>query len=655
MASEILKLSLLQTAVTVTAVSAQLFELQNGAFGGAMDALTGVPVAFSDTGNTRTLEILYTNNAHSALYTCPGDKDGNFCRTGTQILADEDLPDGYDYIYGVHVLDYNSDGLEDILIIAATGENPDSDRVWNIYEGKSGEAFESVGLSIPVASDFVASIDYEGGQGLLYYGTGMNATNTVQNGGPERMLAIYNSDTKEFSVSPFPGSDELGNMISILYADVDGDCLSDIVISNSLGQIEVWLRQLSGATAGGYTLDKKLEYTADNMKFFGPLTAIDMNRDGNLDIVGLACTADASDEDGCTSFDRMVWYLNAQIELCSTITSRGCRNPESFCNRDPDYELVGPYALTLQPSLGLLDAQRIRLTDIDLDGYGDLLVIDTENNKVSYFANSGCDGVTTDTCTMVDVSAQTDYSVDVRTFVLQANEKVIDSKSVTGTLTLVAPIDLDTDGQIDLLVGAEDANGSGQMMLLKNAVRGDAYFLDVNVLQAYQEDSQLVVVRTALNPSYGATVRFTIADYKGKKRGHALAIGASFDATPMAAANHLAGLGFNPNYVEEFYVGIGMLTSPTDAGGDYKSNTVLLRSIIPNSHVVVDPRPASNSDAWRIELFITPADFLPFIILALLVICLLVGIVIVILHVREKQEDERERKERAHLLHFDAM
>lgn len=91
----------------------------------------------------------------------------------------------------------------------------------------------------------------------------------------------------------------------------------------------------------------------------------------------------------------------------------------------------------------------------------------------------------------------------------------------------------------------------------------------------------------------------------------------------------------------------------------------MLESLIPNSQVIVNPpwpgkgdkNPpvAQRSKEWRVELFLHPGDWVPWVAAAVVGTVVTLGMVVVWLGDREKKEDEKERRRALHAINFQAL
>lgn len=102
------------------------------------------------------------------------------------------------------------------------------------------------------------------------------------------------------------------------------------------------------------------------------------------------------------------------------------------------------------------------------------------------------------------------------------------------------------------------------------------------------------------------------------------------------------GLGRTPNFVDSLTVGLG---------GMPRTWTQL----IPNSQIIVVPKPIDEPQRWKAQLFVTPSKLILMSVVALGVTCLVIVLIILVLYIKEKREDKQEKLQEAHRFHFDAM
>ena len=96
------------------------------------------------------------------------------------------------------------------------------------------------------------------------------------------------------------------------------------------------------------------------------------------------------------------------------------------------------------------------------------------------------------------------------------------------------------------------------------------------------------------------------------------------------------GLGRTNNYIENFFVGF-----PSSKG---TKHFTYWSGMIPNSQIIVFPYSQDNPASWLIELLINPSESGGYVIAALVVTLIVLGVSIGYLHWKEKKFDEAEKK-----------
>lgn len=179
--------------------------------------------------------------------------------------------------------------------------------------------------------------------------------------------------------------------------------------------------------------------------------------------------------------------------------------------------------------------------------------------------------------------------------------------------------DVDERGNLDVLLlsGTPAAPGA---RLLRNAFSSDAFFLKVITL-----DGQCLRwcdgPPDPSPPPYGVnqpavSYAFSSKSATGGRRvytGAQLSVSAH---TPLLTPYTVFGLGRTNDYVSDFWVG---LPSPHKRRFD--------AGIIPNSQLIAIPTPPDRPGRWTIELYISKAEMLPWVALALSAGLTLIGLV----------------------------
>jgi hypothetical protein len=90
------------------------------------------------------------------------------------------------------------------------------------------------------------------------------------------------------------------------------------------------------------------------------------------------------------------------------------------------------------------------------------------------------------------------------------------------------------------------------------------------------------------------------------------------------------GLGRTNNYVEKMYMG---------STRHQREHYVNIEGLLPNSQLVVIPYQASGErsvGSWKKELYLQPADWIPWVSISLAFATLLLAVIVVVLHLNEK-------------------
>jgi integrin alpha FG-GAP repeat containing protein 1 len=171
--------------------------------------------------------------------------------------------------------------------------------------------------------------------------------------------------------------------------------------------------------------------------------------------------------------------------------------------------------------------------------------------------------------------------------------------------------DVDERGNLDVLLLAGTPR-EPELKMLRNAFSSDEYFLKVLTLdgeclhmcRGSERDASLPPPYGVNQP--GVSYMFSSKSATGSRRlfaGAQLGVSAH---SPLLTPYTLFGLGRTNDYVNDFWVG---LPSPHRRRFD--------SGIIPNSQLIAIPHPPDRPSRWTVELYISKADMLPWVSLAL--------------------------------------
>lgn len=200
-------------------------------------------------------------------------------------------------------------------------------------------------------------------------------------------------------------------------------------------------------------------------------------------------------------------------------------------------------------------------------------------------------------------------------------------------------------GSLDILVlqhtKGKDAGRTPNFVI--NNFFNDAFFLKGLV-------SNGVTNLEAYGVSYpGASIKFTVLDTSGVKRSRQVSQLSQSGYLSLQTPYCLFGLGRTNNYVEELFAGVSR---------HQEKNYFFYEGVIPNSQLVFlpyQPDHVQDSSSWKVELYIKPADYVPWVLVVLVGASVILAIVVVVLRTMEKREDEMERRKALHIINFDAL
>uniref|UniRef100_D3TMT0 Putative membrane protein n=1 Tax=Glossina morsitans morsitans TaxID=37546 RepID=D3TMT0_GLOMM len=205
------------------------------------------------------------------------------------------------------------------------------------------------------------------------------------------------------------------------------------------------------------------------------------------------------------------------------------------------------------------------------------------------------------------------------------------------------------DGVLDVILIEKSNTGNYRPLAFRNTLDYDANFVKVIVLTSLTNKKN-PTMRTALGRkkrTYGTNLPgprityFTTTQEGDFQRGSSVQLPqSSYFALQLPYT--IFGLGRTPNFVDSLTVGLGS-----------KSRT--WTQLIPNSQIIVVPKPLEDPQRWKAQLFVTPSKLILMSVVALGGTCLVIILIILVLYIKEKREDKQEKLQEAHRFHFDAM
>lgn len=398
------------------------------------------------------------------------------------------------------------------------------------------------------------------------------------------------------------------------FLDFNNDFTADMVISGEKG-FELW----NGVEAeSAFKYNSEIAYPSD-VAHVGQSLFLDVELRGQLNLILPVCQ-----QDNCVGSSSILVYTdktfrNLHIDL-----------------KDPENKLWGFVSPRGVDEFGR-EAITLRGGDFNMDGYPDLIatLINAERDyQTVLLENVACTGLS---CQNPAMS---------RTFAVQWGALLpAGKKTIMGAF-----YDFYQDGILDVvLVQMDDAN-QFKTTAHRNALDYDSNFVKVIVLTGLTNP---LTPPPKLSPmgkrkkTYGTNLPGPrIAYYTTNQDGYPQ--NGTSAQIPQSAYFALQlpysvfGLGRTPNFVDTMRVGMG------NRSREWKQ-------IIPNSQMIVIPRPLREPGQWKAQLFVTPSKLIVMSTIALGGTCFVIMLIILVLHVKEKREDKLEKLQEAHRFHFDAM
>lgn len=404
---------------------------------------------------------------------------------------------------------------------------------------------------------------------------------------------------------------------NVAFADLDGDCLPDLLIPTTCG-LEVWSNQASSSRPFWKLSAAR---TSNDMRQLGTevfnvnhgdrvLTVADFDSDGTLDIA----VVNGNRQD-------MLVHVNKQKS----------RSVDNLCSLDSGWTLerrvgiatnVNLRSARLGSLIGGIEVPRLlHVGDYDLDGMPDILAIDGASTRPVIYRNKGIWREKR----MQDAHFQ------------RLDEKIESGLSKPNRDAISATFfDTDESGRQDVMV----VRSGNETRLMWNSLHEgwDASFFKGTVLSSldYREDPK------PFAPVVGSTVKLSYMERGSRhKVRHTCSQCPQSGALQLSVCNCLYGLQDIANYIEGLWVGTG-------------ASTRSWSSLMPNSMAIIWSQPANSQGPWKMEYFTQRRGSQMLRVTAILMAGLFVlGSIILWLQRREAKEDrERDERETARLFSF---
>ncbi|KAF7990439.1 hypothetical protein HCN44_000244 [Aphidius gifuensis] len=399
------------------------------------------------------------------------------------------------------------------------------------------------------------------------------------------------------------------------FLDLNGDFYPDIMITTN-EHVEIW-----NGSNKGFNYFKKIKWPYDIIDsingHIGQSLNLDVELRGELDLILPICF-DNDCKNSTIAIYNNGWH-NMNINFIDDHNDTWGFVPSNSDN-DKLYN----------------DAITLRGGDFNMDGYPDLLATlkssKTQIIRSFLLINSPC----IKNCKYIK-----------RTFVIEDWNTFNTFKNDT---IMAVFYDFYQNGILDvILVQHDKIHNKYQVGAFKNDLDYDASFIKVMVLTSLTNPDYPLSYgslgkkkRTYGTNLPGPSISYDTTTQEGN---HRKAIAAQLPQSAHFSLNlpyTTFGLGRTPNFVDKLLIGVAGYSREW-------------RQIIPNSQMVVIPKPIDYPPGWKAQLFVTPSKLIYMSAAALAGTCVLISFIILYLWWKERREDKFERLQEAHRFHFDAM
>lgn len=438
-------------------------------------------------------------------------------------------------------------------------------------------------------------------------------------------VVIFNSNNL-FSITPLNefGSNEDENCLmhpsfllstphSVASIDLNKDCLADLFLTTSddAGNqyFEFWLNMKNGLYC------KKQRTRALNGS--NQVSFADVDRNGVEDLVYSVCN-------GENCVDKQEIHIVFNDNDASSSCSYSYDGVRDFVIDDieEDYTTDNKLVIPVDHSNSFYSLNSnfpfmIRLGDIDLDGYPDMLITmkpkDTSNAGHAYLFEN------------VDCNENVCGRAEKRRYFKKSENSEYDKIAEDPGVFLATFFDLDENGVLDIIT-VYKSDSFYEIKGFYNNFLNDAFHLKALALNGYQKQEY-----SSAYP--GAVFMFTLTELDMSK--------VQMHSTQMPQTAYFAlytpycvyGLGRTNSYIEEFYV--AMPAKNKDA-----AFSKVWTPIIPNSYLIASPK--GNPNDWFLELFASPTDKIGLIIAISAGCLVIIGIIVVWKYHLERKEDKKK-------------
>lgn len=573
------------------------------------DVKEGIVAAFGDFNSDELTDVFIIRDQMSTLEILYGAYTEPLLRHGPYCTYDDHE------ITSVVPGDFDGDALMDVLVTLRPKENG-AENIYNVHVnwgGPDGINCSDVKNPILRTKGEPLALDFNRDMIIDLFGLDENG---------ERAFWIFNTlrnSPEKRNQAPPGESGSYRDSIRIpnanAYLDFNDDFTADLIVQTNKSY-EVWY---------GRTEDKKEDFSYNH--------SIDLSVIGNPDFtVGQAVFADFELE-GVENIILPVCFRK-DCSNSTVLVYDGKNFRDVHVNfKDPQGVLWG-FVNPIESDV-YLKTITARSGDFNMDGYPDLIVTLQTVGGPKHMQTFLLENVP---CKMCSKPLKRTFEVKWSGLSPMGNE------TVAGAF-----YDFYQDGVLDVILIEKTKQGKYRPLAFRNTLDYDANFVKVIVLTGLinsKNPTQTTPLgrkrRTYGTNLPGPRITYSTITQEGdKQQGSSVQLPQSaYFALQLPYT--IFGLGRTPNFVDSLTVGLGS-----------KSRT--WTQVIPNSQIIVVPKPVSEPQYWKAQLFVTPSKLILMSVVALGGTCLVIVLIILVLYIKEKREDKQEKLQEAHRFHFDAM
>ena len=549
------------------------------------------PAAFGDFNSDEYPDLFVIDRNRRSIEILLGADVEPFLRTNKNLRCSFDLK-----VTSIVPGDFDGDAFMDVLVTLHEGGSREHNSVIILW-GNGGETLDcSQKREMFSLTGQPLAMDYNQDMIIDLFGSSSNNS---------RMFWVFKNKTAPTPVPmlmeenrPYP---QLRIPHSHAFLDLNDDSAADLLVTAD-SHFEVWVWNKENRR---FEFDKKtvMGFPAAGHAHVGQSLMLDIELKGKMNHLLPVCK-----DKGCTQSTIYVNCSGKWLDL----------KPNLF------QDTVAWGFVPPDPNEMFLEAITLHGGDFNMDGYPDLLATLQHGNVRK-------------SVLLENVECKTNCKEFSRTFIV--NWQALDpynNNTVMGVF-----YDFMQDGILDIIFVHDKPNR--RVSAFKNNLDYDANFVKIMVITGIKDKKQPVIpgpLGGRKNRTYGTNlpgpqISYETTTQEGNSRA---AVAAQLPQSAYFCLHlpyTLFGLGRTPNFIDNLIVGIS---------GEKRT----WPQIIPNSQMVVIPRPRDHPEKWTARLFVTPSKLIVQSFVALLATCLFISLIIGVLYWKERREDNSDR---FHFLH----